>query len=513
MRVYQDYFTKGGKRVKTRKWYIDFTDHLGRRHRMPGFTEKRATEAMANRLEDLVSLRSAGQQPTPALQIWIEQLPERIVQKFISWGLLDSQRGKGTKPLSVHLADWHRALLARGCTSEYADLKRNRVKKIFDTCKFRTFSDISASRLQEAISQIHKTIKRKNSQGIIEIVEIERASKTTQNYYLAACKQFFKWAVQDRRISENPLAHLRAIKANSQKRKAFESAELRWLIQTTKRLESRYGMDGPARSLLYRLTAESGFRAGEIRALKVGDFDLDNRVVTLSGEHTKNGEAARLPLRPATIALLRDHFKGKTPQVPAFDLPSKYSMARMLRKDMSDARKAWIEYAKATPKEYKRRQESDFLRPETKDFHCLRHSLASLLAAGGVHPKTAQELMRHSSITLTMDRYSHTYRGQTDQAIAALPDFDIPVGQKKMTVDAVGEDRLASSASHSAIFVAELCKTSQNTAKARLQVGDTGTPRNTPETAILAGKTRQNELRVLGLEPKTYGLKGRCSTN
>ncbi|MCD6394465.1 MAG: hypothetical protein J7M40_13270 [Planctomycetes bacterium] len=75
MRVYQASYTKDSERVKARKWYIDFADHLGRRHRMPGFAEKRATEAIANRLEDLVSLRSAGQQPTPALQVWIEQLP------------------------------------------------------------------------------------------------------------------------------------------------------------------------------------------------------------------------------------------------------------------------------------------------------------------------------------------------------------------------------------------------------------------------------------------------------
>ena len=39
-------------------------------------------------------------------------------------------------------------------------------------------------------------------------------------------------------------------------------------------------------------------------------------------------------------------------------------------------------------------------------FHALRHTFITNLARSGVHPKTAQSLARHSTITLTMDRYS-----------------------------------------------------------------------------------------------------------
>ncbi len=40
-------------------------------------------------------------------------------------------------------------------------------------------------------------------------------------------------------------------------------------------------------------------------------------------------------------------------------------------------------------------------------FHALRHQFISNLARGGVHPKEAQLLARHSTISLTMDRYTH----------------------------------------------------------------------------------------------------------
>jgi len=57
------------------------------------------------------------------------------------------------------------------------------------------------------------------------------------------------------------------------------------------------------------------------------------------------------------------------------------------------------------------------------DFHALRHTFGSLLAASGIHPKVAQELMRHSDINLTMSRYTHVFHGQEADAVAKLPDF------------------------------------------------------------------------------------------
>ncbi|MHC4063693.1 MAG: tyrosine-type recombinase/integrase [Planctomycetota bacterium] len=47
---------------------------------------------------------------------------------------------------------------------------------------------------------------------------------------------------------------------------------------------------------------------------------------------------------------------------------------------------------------------------QVPDFHALRDTFASNLAAGDVHPKTAQELLRHSTIGLTMDTYTHATR-------------------------------------------------------------------------------------------------------
>jgi integrase len=43
--------------------------------------------------------------------------------------------------------------------------------------------------------------------------------------------------------------------------------------------------------------------------------------------------------------------------------------------------------------------------------HDLRHTAASLLLLKGTHPKVVQEMLGHSTITLTLDTYSHVAPG------------------------------------------------------------------------------------------------------
>jgi len=108
----------------------------------------------------------------------------------------------------------------------------------------------------------------------------------------------------------------------------------------------------------------------------------------------------------------------------------------MLRADLGNARKAWLDDA-ATPMERAEREATSFLcyvdaQGRYADFHALRHTTGTWLAAAGVHPKIAQSLMRHSTINLTMNTYSHVLVGQEVDAIENLPSLGIePVSQRE----------------------------------------------------------------------------------
>ena len=53
-------------------------------------------------------------------------------------------------------------------------------------------------------------------------------------------------------------------------------------------------------------------------------------------------------------------------------------------------------------------------------FHDLRHSCASMLVAQGTHPREVMEILGHSTITLTMNTYSHVLPQAKRNALDAL---------------------------------------------------------------------------------------------
>ncbi|MCZ2343894.1 MAG: hypothetical protein LC104_19165 [Bacteroidales bacterium] len=60
------------------------------------------------------------------------------------------------------------------------------------------------------------------------------------------------------------------------------------------------------------------------------------------------------------------------------------------------------------------------------DFHSLRHLFITRLVAAGVHLKDAKELARHSTSTLTIDRYSHVELADNAAAIARMSPISSP---------------------------------------------------------------------------------------
>ncbi len=248
------------------------------------------------------------------------------------------------------------------------------------------------------------------------------------NYYLTAVKSFFNWMVEDRRLSENPVAHLKGQNANAdirRVRRSLEPDEIRRLLEATVAAPEHFGMSGYERSLLYRFAAETGLRANKVRKLEAGNFEFDKLTVTVKAGYSKRRREDTQPLRRDTAALLREFLKDGMPGAKAFGGSYKQLTKRtldVLKADLADAGIPYVDEA-----------------GRYADFHSLRHTTGSLLAASGVHPKVAQSFMKHSDINLTMSRYSHVLRGQESEAIAGLPDLSLPSKQNQQA-KATGPD-------------------------------------------------------------------------
>jgi len=137
------------------------------------------------------------------------------------------------------------------------------------------------------------------------------------------------------------------------------------------------------------------------------------------------------------------------------------------------------------------------------DFHALRHTFISGMAAAGVHPKVAQTLARHSTITLTMDRYSHVSLLDVAGALEHLPGLPADRQEQRATGtdDATAEVASASGSASEGAKRAYLAATPCNDG------AEAGPPAYAESPEGNAVFSKNLGVRLLGLEPRTYGLK------
>lgn len=67
--------------------------------------------------------------------------------------------------------------------------------------------------------------------------------------------------------------------------------------------------------------------------------------------------------------------------------------------------------------------------------HDLRHTFATLLLKAGEHPKVVQELLSHSSITMTLDTYSHVVPGLKEKASQSMDTILRGLGTKRAPIE------------------------------------------------------------------------------
>jgi integrase len=234
------------------------------------------------------------------------------------------------------------------------------------------------------------------------------ANTTTTNHYLGAIKGFTRWMSREGQRApldvltclskQNARADLRRV------RRRLDPAEMARLLRATAEGPSRRGLTGPARAAIYVLASRSGLRRSELASLTPGSFDAAAHTVTVEAGHSKRRRRDVQPLARAVEDLVRPFVEARHGAERVWAGRWVAEAAAMLQDDL-DA--AGVPYEDATGKVF--------------DFHALRHQFVSDLAANGVHPALAQLLARHSTITLTMNHYTHSQDSQLREAVDRLP--------------------------------------------------------------------------------------------
>ena len=449
MRLFKaTYRDRQGRRRTARRWTVEFRDNHGRPRRLTICPDRAAAEAFGRKIERLTQVVGAGDPPDRDLAAWLAATPPRLRQKLAGLGLLDARAEARSRPLAEHLGDYRRHLEAVGDTPDHVALTLSRIGAVLGNVPAARIGwprdggrKVRDSAVERALIKAQENIGARmwadlSAANVEHYLADRRAagkrplSRATSNHYLRAVKAFTAWMVREGRAAESPVAYLQGLNEAPdlrRERRALLPEEAVRLLDEAAGGPVRFGLTGPDRAMLYRLAAETGLRRGELASLTPASFDLDARppTVTVEAAYSKHRRRDVQPLRRDLAETLRAALADRPVRTRLYNVPRK--TAEMLRGDLRRARARWIREV-ADPAARRERRRSYFLavhdhKGAVVDFHALRHTFCTWLARLGVHPKTAQILARHSTITLTMDHYTHSVVGDVAAALEILPDM------------------------------------------------------------------------------------------
>ncbi len=406
---------KEDRRRKRAKWVIRWFDAESSLWRnKTGYTDKEASEELGRRLEREAARRAEG----------CEDPLSRHKQR----------------PITEHLNDYIAKVRAGNREDRYVMQLENRTKRIIDGINASRLHDLDPVAIERFLSQLR--------------IKGRKLSGETRNEYVRSIRAFTKWTVEARRIDTDPLVSLKRVERKAIKRthprRALSVDEISRLLDAAERrpevelMTVRHGPDkgaltanvlpevlkrsrrlGRERRLAYLIALWVGLRRSEIEALVWGDICLDGAVpvIRLRAEATKSRRADTQVIHGQLADELRafrpdDHQEGDA-------VLSKVPSMKVIRAD--------LRFAGIDPGT----QATGYV-----DFHALRKTLSTMMAAAGMSQRARQAHMRHTDPRLTENTYMDEALLPIASELAklpAIPDANDPI-EDAIPLQATGTD-------------------------------------------------------------------------
>ncbi len=214
-----------------------------------------------------------------------------------------------------------------------------------------------------------------------------------------ALGQALKWGL----IPRNPADAVTVPRPENHEMQVLSSVELQTLFDHSR--DDRW-------HALWVLMGTTGLRVGEATGLKWDDLDLDNGRVTIQRALQRQKGAGLVMVEPKTRLSRRAVVLGKI-AVAALREHRVRQVEQRLVAGLA-WRDAGLVFTTITGDPVDPSRVNEFWHRALRGaglrqvrVHDLRHSAATMMLERGVHPKVVQEMLGHSTITLTLGTYSH----------------------------------------------------------------------------------------------------------
>ena len=215
------------------------------------------------------------------------------------------------------------------------------------------------------------------------------------NVRYRSVKSVFGYALRHEYIAKSPFSKTSAIKIARRTPQFLSKADLQKLLEK---------VTSPTMKDIFLFAALTGMRLAEIANLKSSSIDLkQNQILVANHESftTKSSRERVIPIHPALIEMLKRRKARKTNSDYLFAKPSGYKL--------SDS------YISHQFKHYLREAKLD----ERLHFHNLRSSFACYLVANNVSIFEVQQLLGHSSVSVTM-AYASLTQSKLSESVSKI---------------------------------------------------------------------------------------------
>ena len=264
-----------------------------------------------------------------------------------------------------------------------AAARRFLVNKLLWFLRVRAFRDCGTAELREFFAYLKTAHQDEAGRwGNAEHPNVRGATKplkprSAQTYFVNL-KTLFRFLGEEGALEESPLERLKPPPARQDQIQPFTPAQVRALLDATKRTRQ------PRRNrALILFLLDTGCRASEVCGLRVQDVDLGGRRAVVTGK----GEKSRtVPLGATTVKELYAYLKeeAREPADALFQSERGGPLTRWhLRKllwRLGEA--AGLEAVRCSP-------------------HTFRHTCAIWMLRGGANVYTVQQLLGHTSLAMT----------------------------------------------------------------------------------------------------------------
>lgn len=231
---------------------------------------------------------------------------------------------------------------------------------------------------------IRRVTRRRIERWLISM----HVSNATLRVRLSAVRSFLDWCVAHGYINHNPALGIEAAKQpHLLPPRALEHDQVASIYRQCPNLRAE---------LIVTLMVQEGLRAGEVARLEVGDVDLTNMTLCVTG---KGGHQRAIPITTEAERALRLYLGER-----------RFAAGPLVRSLMDEHRGVNA----GTVSRIVSRVMHDAGLEESG--HALRHTCASDLLERGVHVRTVQYILGHSSLQTTQ-RYLRRHVGDLREAM------------------------------------------------------------------------------------------------